>query len=199
MKKPENLFRCLVMLGGITTLYASVTWSKADWESLFNGTDLQSWRILGNANWKLQDNSVAADSGSGYLVSRKSYGDFQLKVEFRVDAEANSGVFIRCADPREIRDDNCYEINIFDRRPDPAYRTGGIVNIAQPTAQMNAANKWNVYMITAIGPRLLVELNGNVTVDTEDTKFREGPIALQYGKGTVEFRNVQIMPLSVNN
>jgi len=41
---------------------------------------------------------VQADLGSGFLVSKQEYGDFQLRAEFWVDATANSGVFIRATD-----------------------------------------------------------------------------------------------------
>jgi hypothetical protein len=117
-----------------------------------------------------------------------------MKLEFWVDDDANSGVFIRCSDPKEITATNAYEVNIFDKRPDPAYRTGAIVNVAKPLSVINAGGRWNTYEITAQGPKMTVVLNGTRTVDVEDAKFARGPIALQYGAGIVKFRNVQIHP-----
>lgn len=55
--------------------------------------------------------------------------------------------------------------------------------------------KWNTYEISARGTRLVVVLNGTQTVDVEDTKFTSGPIALQWGRGTIKFRKVNIRPL----
>ena len=55
--------------------------------------------------------------------------------------------------------------------------------------------QWNNYEITARGSRLVVTLNGMPMVDIEDSQFAEGPIALQYGAGTVKFRNVRVRPL----
>jgi hypothetical protein len=173
------------------------------WATLFDGTSVDNFTPVGNANWMIVDNYVEATSGVGFLVTRGGYGDFHLRADFWTSPEANSGIFIRCQNPAEIAAATCYEVNVFDQRPDPQYRTGAIVDVAPPMAQIDAGNKWNTYEITAEGNRLLVRLNGTVTVDVEDSKFRSGVIALQYGAGagaetgtgTVRFRNVQIMPL----
>ena len=87
---------------------------------------------------------------------------------------------------------SCYEINIYDQRQDPLYRTGGIVNVAKPMVMIDAGNRWNTYEITAKGPQLMVRLNGTLTVNVEDGQFAQGPFALQYGAGTMKFRSVQI-------
>jgi hypothetical protein len=125
-----------------------------------------------------------------------AYSDFQMTVDVWVNDEANSGVFIRCSDSKTISATNAYEVNIFDKRPDPAYRTGAIVNVAKPLAMVNAGGRWNTLEITAKGPKMTVVLNGVTTVrDAEDGKFARGPIALQYGAGVVKFRNVRIRGL----
>lgn len=165
------------------------------WLTLFSGDSLDGWKAIGDANWRLVDEFVEANHGSGFLVTADSYGDFRLRLEFWVDEAANSGVFIRCSDPANVTGNNCYEVNIFDRRPDPAYRTGGIVNLAQPLVELDSGGKWNTFEISAEGTRLLVKLNGVLTVDVEDSRLPEGPIALQRRAGTVRFRNVQILPL----
>jgi hypothetical protein len=160
------------------------------------GFDLKAWNMVGDANWTVMDDVVQADKGSGFLVTPMAYGDFQMTVEIWVDDEANSGVFIRCSDPKMITASNAYEVNIFDKRPDPTYRTGAIVNVAKPLATVNAGGKWNTLEITAKGPKMTVVLNGVTTArDAEDTKFARGPIALQYGAGVVKFRNVRIRAL----
>ena len=158
--------------------------------------DLKAWNIVGDANWTVAGDVVSADKGSGFLVTPMSYGDFQMTVDVWVNDEANSGVFIRCSDPKTIAATNAYEVNIYDKRPDPTYRTGAIVDVAKPLAQVNAGGKWNTLEITAKGSKMTVVLNGVTTVkDAEDTKFSRGPIALQYGAGVVKFRNVRIRGL----
>ena len=171
------------------------TAQSGEWTTLFDGSSLDGWRVLGDANWELADGAVSANSGSGYLVSEESYGDFELRLEFWVDEPANSGVFIRCSDPQSVNDRNSYEANIYDTRADQTYRTGGIVHLAAPSAVINAGGRWNTYEITARESRLVVVLNGTQTVDATDDQFRSGPIALQYGAGTVRFRDVQVRSL----
>ena len=165
------------------------------WTTLFDGSSLDGWNVLGDANWALEDDAVRADSGGGFLVTPRSYGDFELTLEFWVDEPANSGIFVRCADAQSVRDDNSYEVNIFDTRADQTYRTGGIVHFAAPTSVINAGGRWNTYEIRAEGTRLTVRLNGTQTVDMEDSTYADGPIALQYGLGVVKFRNVRIREL----
>ena len=165
------------------------------WTTLFDGSSLDGWNVLGDANWELADGAVQADSGRGFLVTPDSYADFELTLEFWVDEPANSGIFIRCADSQSVADTNSYEVNIYDTRPDQTYRTGGIVRFAAPMSVINTAGRWNTYEIRAEGPRLTVRLNGTLTVDTEDSTYASGPIALQYGAGVVKFRNVRIRVL----
>ena len=162
--------------------------------TLFDGKSLDGWRKLGTANWHIVDDYVEASSGTGFLVTPNAYGNFHLTAEFWTDADANSGIFIRCSNPNEVGAANAYEVNIFDKRPDPQYRTGAIVNVASPKAHLDAAGKWNTFEITAEGPHLVVRMNGTLMVDVQDTKFASGPIALQYGAGLVRFRNVKITP-----
>ena len=168
----------------------------AGWVTLFDGKNLDNWNQIGDANWKLADGVVVADKGNGFLVSKNSYGDFQIRAEFWVDDEANSGIFIRCTDPAKVTAKNAYEVNIFDKRPDPSYGTGAIVDTAKAATVLKAGGKWNVYEITAKGPRFDVTLNGTNTVDgATDSKHAKGPSALQYGAGVVKFRKVEVKPL----
>jgi len=162
------------------------------WKTLFDGKSLDGWTPIGNANWKLAEGAVQADMGTGFLVSKDSYGDFELRTEIWVNDEANSGVFIRCSNPKEITAMNAYEVNIFDKRPDQAYRTGAIVDVAKPSAMVNAGGKWNTLVITAKGARMTVALNGTQTVDVQNAAHARGPVALQYGAGIVKFRKVEV-------
>jgi hypothetical protein len=171
--------------------------ANANWTTLFNGTSLNGWNRIGDANWTLVDGAAQADKGVGFLVTPASYADFDLRAEVWADADANSGIFIRCQNPQEVTAMNAYEVNIYDKRPDPAYRTGGIVDVARPLAQIDAANRWNVLEISARGAHLTVTLNGTRTVDVNDSKHARGPIALQYGAGAngagvIKFRKVEI-------
>ena len=190
--------RRAAMVGTVMAILALVTMSAqtpSGFVTLFDGKDLNNFNQVGNANWKLADGVVEATSGAGFLVSKQSYTDFEIRVEFWVDESANSGVYMRCQDANVITDTSCYEANIFDKRPDQTGRTGAIVHVAKPLATIDAGGKWNTYEITAKGPQLTVKLNGTVTAQGEDKKLTSGPIALQYMAGTVRFRRVQIRRL----
>jgi hypothetical protein len=169
--------------------------AQEDFTVLFDGSNLDNFNPLGNANWELADGVVQADSGSGFLVTKESYSDFHLTLDFWVDEPANSGIFVRCADPESVNDRNSYEVNIYDTRGDQTYRTGGIVHIAAPASVVMTGGQWNSYDIRVEGSRILVTLNGLPMVDVEDAQFAGGPIALQYGLGVVKFRNVRIREL----
>ena len=131
-----------------------------------------------------------------FLVSKSTYRDFHARVEFWASEDANSGVFLRCQDPKEITAENCYEANIFDQRPDPSYGTGAIVLVAKVAHPMpKAGGRWNTYEITAKGDRLILVLNGVTTVDVQDSKLAEGHLALQWGSGTIRFRKLEITRL----
>lgn len=165
---------------------------------LINGKDLNAWKPVGNANWRLQDGLVQAELGDGFLITRDSFKDFHLVAEFWVDDEANSGVFYRCTDAVNINDKTAYEANIYDKRPDPSYGTGAIVGIAKSQIQPNlkTGGRWSTYDITVKGSHMTLVLNGQTTVDTHDTTHMDaGPIALQYNKGVVKFRKLTVQPL----
>ncbi len=171
---------------------------------LFNGKDLDGWTPVGTAKWRVEDGAIVADKGKGgFLVSKNSYKDFQLRAEFWADEDANSGIYIRCTDPNEITAGNSYEVNIYDRRPDPTYGTGAIVDVAAVSPMPKAGGQWNTYEITARGAELIVTLNGVETANAQDSRFTRGPIALQYASGpdnapggAIKWRTVQIRPLA---
>ena len=191
----RTLVLCLAGFLSIQSLSAAAGQASGAWTVLLDGTSLKGWNVVGDANWTAADGAVQADKGSGFLVTPTSYRDFQITLEFWVSDDANSGVFLRCSDPKTIDQINAYEVNIFDKRPDQSYRTGGIVDVAKPASVIQTGGKWNTYDITAKGSQLTVVLNGAKVVDVKDTKHVDGPIALQYGAGTVKFRNVRVRTL----
>ena len=182
-----------------STSHPAAAQSEDGWVTLVSDSNMGDWDRVGNANWTVLDDGLAANKLEGkdpaYLVSKIPYTDFEIRAEFYADADANSGIFIRCADPKVIDAKGCYEVNIFDKRPDPTYGTGAIVDVAKVDPMPKAADQWNTYEISAKGPHLIVVLNGQKTAEVDDSKHASGPIALQYGSGLVKFRKVQIRPL----
>ena len=166
---------------------------------LVDGTrGLDNFSRVGDANWSGVDGAIQATAGGkdpAYLVTKNSYTDFVIRAEFWASDDANSGIFMRCQNPAVITDETCYEANIFDQRPDPTYGTGAIVKVAKVDPMPKAGGKWNTYEITVRGKRLTLVLNGVKTVDVEDAKLASGPIALQWGRGTIKWRKVEVTPL----
>ena len=182
----------LVLVGFAGFQPSYVTSGQSDFKTILDGTSLKGWDVVGNANWTVADGAVQASMGTGFLVTPMSYTDFQITADFWVTDDANSGIFIRCDDPKTINAMNAYEVNIFDKRPDQSYRTGAIVDVAKPLTVVNTGGKWNTIDITARGPRMTVLINEQKMVDVQDNKHARGPIALQYGAGTVKFKNVKL-------
>jgi Domain of Unknown Function (DUF1080) len=208
MKRWSALGVALLLCGFAAFSYSHHASAADGWITLFDGKNLDNFNKVGDANWRIEDGVVVADKGNGFLVTKNTYSDYQIRAEFWVETEANSGIFIRCSDPDKITGSNAYEVNIWDARPDPSYGTGAIVNVAKVDPMPKAGGKWNVYEITAKGSTFTVTLNGQKTVDgAQDAKFATGKIALQHGlglkdakgvevdTGVVKFRKVEIKPL----
>ena len=192
--KCASIVLCLLGIA-MAGIHSPGVYAQEDFTVLFDGSNLDNFNPIGDANWEIVDGVVQADSGGGFLVTNESYADFHLTLDFWVDEPANSGIFVRCADAESVNDRNSYEVNIYDTRADQTYRTGGIVHIAAPASVVMTGGQWNSYDIRLEGSRIVVTLNGLHMLDIEDTQFADGPIALQYGLGVVKFRNVRIREL----
>jgi len=186
---------CIIALAAVSL--TAPAFAKSRLIPLFNHKTFDGWTPVGDANWQVSDGVIWADKGKGgFLVSAESYRDFQLRAEFWVSPDANSGIFIRCEDPAKPSAVHGYEVNIYDTRPDPSYGTGAIVDVAKVSPMPKAGGRWNIMTIRAQGDTFSVELNGRKTVDSaRDAKHAEGVIGLQYGAGVVKFRSVEIARL----
>ena len=181
--------------GAANTLSAAE--SSAGWVLLFDGRSLSGWSPTGDVDWKIEDGTITATRGSGFLVTPRPYGNFEFKTEFWIDSMANSGVFFRCGqgNPGAM---TCYEANIFDSHA--MWPTGSINNLKTSLPDKpNTVGKWNTFEIAANGNHLVIKVNGRTTVDVQDQRLANGTIALQEGgagaAGLVRFRNVKVRPL----
>jgi Domain of Unknown Function (DUF1080) len=169
------------------------------WTVLLDDKTMGDWNRVGETNWRVEDGVTVADKrtskDAAHLVSKAKYKDFQIYAEFWASDDANSGIFLRCQDPTTITDRNCYEVNIFDQRPDPSYGTGGIVNFTEVSPMPKAGGKWNTFEITVKGRQVTVLMNGQKTAELNNGLFAEGPFTLQHGGGVIKFRKVAIKSL----
>src|SRR5262245_2698426 len=145
----------------------------------------------GGSHWEIVDGLLTpCGEPTGYLTSDRSYRNFVLSIEFLCGADTNSGVFVRS--PQE---NGGYEVQIWRQQP-AGYNTGAIVGTAKTTREYAfKAGAWNRYQITADGDHLIVELNGETTLDIHDTRFSEGHVRLQYQQFPIAFRNIKIRAL----
>ncbi|HYC45285.1 MAG TPA: DUF1080 domain-containing protein [Burkholderiales bacterium] len=172
------------------------------WTTLIDGArGLENFDRVGDARWRAEGGAIVGDGGTwhSFLVSRRAYGDFQLRAEFRAQRNTNSGIHVRAQDPANVTPKNSYEVNIFDRAPAPEFGTGSIVGFAKVNSLHTAADRWSTYVITAKGATITAELNGVRTVELRDSTFARGYIALQWGVlpkdvpgGRIEWRKVRI-------
>jgi 3-keto-disaccharide hydrolase len=185
-------------------IFGCASMSGDGWTTLVDGNSgLENFNPIGDANWRAEGGAIVADKGKGgNLVSKTSYKDFQIRAEFWADHTTNSGIYIRCTDPAKVSSASAYEVNIYDQRPEPEYGTGAIVGVAKVVPMPKVGGKWNTFEITARGSQLVVVLNGVKTVDVQDSKFPQGPIALQFGNGpkdapggVIKWRKVEIKSL----
>jgi hypothetical protein len=192
MKKVVGLISVLILL----ILVSSCFEKTPSMEVLFqeSATD---WFSDGDAEWKFVNGELigSLESGAGFVMTKKSYSNFILELEFNPDSTINSGIFIRCKN-KELSFEDCYEVNIWDLHPKQENRTGAIVSRSSPLKKVNTLNKWNTYKIINNKDHLQVWINDVMTIDLKDKDRIEGPIALQAAEsGKILFRNVRLTPL----
>jgi hypothetical protein len=200
----DRLFaRALALLAVVALLYGCATPPGGPgWITLINGTSgMDNWTPTGsNANWRAEDGAIQADKsttkGSSVLVSKQSFKDFELYVEFWASEDTNSGIYIRVRNPTNVSTSTgAYEVQIWDKNPNPAYSTGSLVNVASVQPIYKAGGRWNTYEIYAKGPEITVKLNGVVTVSAYDKNFSEGRIGVQYNGGPIKVRKLFVKEL----
>lgn len=191
----ESKMKIYLALLSIVLILSSCSQSQAIFQENADG-----WDAYGDANWSFSNKELIGkiENGAGFVMSKQSYKDFDLEMEFKPDSTINSGIFIRCS-KEEINPTDCYELNIWDLHPDQDNRTGAIVTRMAPLAHVETIDKWNTYRIKAEKNRIQVWVNEILTADTIDDALPGGYIGLQAkGTGEIKFRNVKIKTLEVN-
>jgi hypothetical protein len=174
------------------------------WVTLIDGNNgMDNWSVSGSAgNWRAEGGAIQADKllsgkGASVLVSKQSFRDFELVVEFWAADDTNSGVYLRAPNPAQVNTaSGAYEVQIWDKNPNQKYTTGSLVNVGEVKPIYKAANKWNTFEILAQGTQITVKMNGVTTVGIHDAKnTQEGRIGLQFNGGPIKFRKLAVRPL----
>lgn len=164
------------------------------WVPLFDGSSLRGWALEGDANFRVEKGAITVDRGSySWLRSNDSYGDYELKVEFKTAADGNSGIFVRSAATGKPHETG-YEVQIFDTHPQ--FPTGSIVGLIRRQPAKLKPDVWNKYRILHQGQHLQIRLNGKIVLDTNDARSARGHIGLQFNPNKpISFRNIQLRKL----
>jgi hypothetical protein len=171
------------------------------WTALIDGNSgMDNWYILGGGNWRAEDGAIQADKsttkGASILVSKKSFKDLEVYVEFWAADNTNSGVYVRAPNPKVVNTaSGAYEVQIWDQNPNKLYATGSLVNVASVQPIYKAGGKWNTFEIYARGTQITVRMNGVVTASITDAKTHDGRIGLQFNAGPIKFRKLLVREL----
>ncbi|RIV47576.1 3-keto-disaccharide hydrolase [Flagellimonas pelagia] len=185
------------------------TVSAQEAKDLFNGKNLDGWVVHGEEKWYVENGELICESGPraeyGYLSTKDFYKNFVLTLEFKQEANGNSGVFIRST--FEGTKVSGWQVEVAP----PGKYTGGIYEsygrgwLIQPEPEKEKVLKmgeWNTMKIRVNGSDIVTWLNGVEMVHLTDEKIGEGvgAIALQIHDGggiKVKWRNIKIKPAEV--
>ncbi|MEY3948204.1 MAG: hypothetical protein RL512_1015 [Bacteroidota bacterium] len=181
--------------------------SVAAQSSLFNGKNISGWQIHGTEKWYVENGELICESGPdkeyGYLSTLKSYKDFVLKLEFKQEANGNSGVFFRSSVNGTIIKGWQVEVAPIGQHTGGIYESYGRGWLIKPVPEKEKYLKmgeWNRLKIQVKGSKVTTYLNGHEMIQLQDDKIAagEGGIALQIHSGggiKVRWRNLKIKEL----
>ncbi|MBW3624672.1 MAG: DUF1080 domain-containing protein [Armatimonadetes bacterium] len=181
---------------------------RSEWKPLWNGRSFNGWEKIGGGDWKIEDGvihgtSARSEPRHGHLITRKQYGDFAVRLKYKAN-RGNSGLYFRVDKSGDAG------VSGFQAEIDPEkdagglYETGGRAWVVQPKPEdvkkWYKPNDWNEMTVTALGPRVVVHVNGQKTAELlNDPGRRRGHIALQLHGGQdmdVQFKDIEIMELN---
>ena len=170
------------------------------WIALFDGHSLFGWKANNDVNWRVEKGIIKADTGKpGLLLTTTPFADYELRFDFRLTPETNSGVFLRTVfDPKDPGKD-CYELNLCDQLTE--YPTGSLVGRSKIKKPVPPSMEWQSFVVRLEGPKIQASLNGKEILNFKDTSEQQreiGFIGLQKNEGPIEFRNVYLKPLRMS-
>lgn len=197
----------IIRIGFFAVLSAALFVGCQSSKDIFNGKNLDGWTIHGTEKWYVEDGLLISESGPdkqyGYLASHEDYKDFEIKLEFKQEADGNSGVFIRSEIDGtkisgwqiEVAPPNLHTGGIYE-----SYGRGWLIKPAVEKEEVLKYGDWNTLKIRVHGNHVTSWLNGVEMVDLQDAKIGDanGKIALQIHDGggiKVYWRNIKVKAL----
>lgn len=197
MKRVSLIIICSLVLFGL----------KAQKKKIFNGKNLNGWKVHGTEIWYVEEGQLVCESGPeekyGYLSTQNYYNDFILTLKFKQDSDGNSGVFIRSTIERTKI--SGWQVEVAP----PKKNTGGIYEsygrgwLIKPDPIKDSVlkmGKWNKMKIKVQGNSVTTWLNGVKMIELKDKKIGKGKgaIALQIHDGggiKIRWKNIRINEL----
>ena len=182
-----------------------------DWVPLFNGKDLTGWVNVGNQKWVVENGVIhgyAISKSYGYLMTKKTYKDFELGLRFKCEGTGNSGLFFHtdfkpgtAAVTQGLQFEIDCNINHHTAGIYGEVGQGWIVWPAPLNETVVRQHDWNDLQVRVVGNHYISRLNGVEMVDFTNPhpKSFDGHIALQLhagGKGNMVFKDIYIRDLS---
>ncbi len=174
---------------------------------VFNGKNLDGWTIHGTEKWYVDKGELVCESGPdkqyGYLSTNKPYKNFEFSVDFKQEANGNSGVFFRSSIEGvkisgwqvEVVPINQYTGGIYE-----SYGKGWLIITKPEDEKWLKQGEWNNLTITVITDEVTTWLNGHEMIHLKDAKIGAGNgfIALQIHDGggiKVRWKNFKVKEL----
>jgi len=160
------------------------TESQSKWEDLLPGDALTRWDVFPPDDadqWKLRDGILVCDSGKhGWLVSQDTYADFELTLEFRLVAKANSGLHFHYSGRGQLSNSS-KEVQIIEESTypialKPTQRMGAVWKRIAPTGSaLKEAGEWNRMHVHVEGNLVQVTLNDEPIIDVRISELQDTP------------------------
>ena len=174
---------------------------------LFNGKDLTGWKIYGTEKWYVDAGELVCESGPdkqyGYLATEQTYKNFDLSLEFKQEANGNSGVFFRSG--IEGTKISGWQVEVAPKDHDTggiyeSYGRGWLLKIPDEKEAILKPGEWNKLRIRVEGDHVQTFLDGQLMADLQDEKIgaANGSIALQIHDGggiKVRWRKLELRAL----
>lgn len=178
---------------------------RHEWKPLFDGKTLAGWEPKPGGEWRvisegiLQGRSSKAERRHGLLLSRESFGDFTVRLQFKIN-RGDSGFYFR-SEPVN----SAVGVHGFQVELDTSFETGGLYETggrgwviqhpADKKTKWYKPGEWNELTVSAWGRRAIVRINGRKSAElAEDWERKEGRFALQLHGGQdmdVEFKDIE--------
>jgi hypothetical protein len=197
------LYACL-LCAGLFTACSGAKNASSGGTSIFNGKDLIGWIVYGTEKWYVDKGELVCESGPdkgyGYLGTVAKYKDFDLTLEFKQEANGNSGVFFRSSIEgtkitgwqAEVAPPGSHTGGIYE-----SYGRGWLIKPADGLDKSLKMGDWNTLRVRVVGDEVTTWLNGVQMITLRDEKIGKanGQIALQIHDGggiKVRWRNLRV-------